>query len=355
MSVATNDLTKDLQQQVIAAHDSGTALAVVGGGTKRPWLGAYEGTTLCAAGHRGIVSYEPTELVMTARAGTPVAEISAVLADQNQLLAFEPPSFGAATTLGGVVACNHSGSRRPFAGAARDFVLGVRMINGKGEALRFGGEVMKNVAGYDVSRAMAGSFGTLGVLLDISLKVLPRPAAQLTIAREHGQQDAIRLMNQWAGQAYPITAAAFDGERVLLRLEGAQSAVRAAQRQLGGDAVADGPAFWQSLGNYSHGFFSGEGPLWRVSVAPAAPALQLAGKWLYDWCGGLRWYRGDARPEDIRAAAIKAGGHATCYRGCAGVSRFQPLNPLVMQLHHRIKQAFDPKGIFNRGLLYAQL
>ncbi len=353
--MADNDLTQDLQDQVKAAYESGTALAIVGGGTKQTWLGEYAGQAIHTAGHRGIVSYAPTELVITARAGAPLAEIHAALAEHDQTLAFEPPSYGSATTLGGVIACNHSGPRRPFAGAARDFVLGVRMINGTGEVLRFGGEVMKNVAGYDISRAMAGSFGTLGIMLDVSLKVLPRPPAQVTVAREQRAADAVQLMNRWAGESYPISAAAYDGERVLIRLEGAESAVRAAQKQLGGENVSDATVLWQSLGNQSHGFFSGSGALWRISVPPATLPLALPGKWLYDWCGGLRWYRGDARADEIRAAATTAGGHAICYRGCAGASRFQPLHPLMLQLHKRIKAAFDPKNIFNRGLMYQEL
>jgi len=192
-----DDMEPALQEAVRAAFAAGTALAIRGGGSKRFLTGEIQGTTLALAGHRGIVSYEPTELVITARAGTPLGEIEAALAERNQMLAFEPPHYGPTATLGGTIACNLSGPRRPYAGSARDFVLGTKIINGRGEVLKFGGQVMKNVAGFDVARLMAGSRGTLGVLLAISLKVLPKPAREITLRFETSAEEAIRRMNAW--------------------------------------------------------------------------------------------------------------------------------------------------------------
>lgn len=349
------DRSADLQAQVKDAVARSSCLAIYGGNSRTSWLGPIQGERLSTAEHRGVVNYAPTELVITARSGTTLAELDAVLKENGQMLAFEPGLFGPHSTIGGAIACNQSGPRRPFAGAARDFVLGSRILNGKGELLRFGGEVMKNVAGYDVSRGLAGSYGTLGVILELSLKVLPRPTFQLTLAREQSDREAIDHMNRWSAEPYPISAAAFDGERLLLRLEGAESAVRAAQKQLGGEVLSDGAALWQSLSNQSHGFFSGQGPLWRISVPPATAPLNLPGKWLYDWGGGLRWYRGSADVDAVRNTAMNAGGHAACFRDHGNTPRFQPLNPLLLQLHRRIKRAFDPESLFNRGLLFAEL
>lgn len=349
------DDSDQIRQQVLLAIENNTPLSLRGGGSKSAWFGIAEGAPLNLAGHRGIVNYEPTELVITARAGTPLEDINAILSEHRQMLPFEPPSFTAQSTLGGAIACNLSGARRPFAGAARDYVLGTKMINGKGELLRFGGEVMKNVAGYDVSRGLAGSFGTLGPILEISLKVLPAPPSQITIARNHTVVQALELMNRWAAEPLPLCAAAFDGERLYVRLEGAASAVTAAQRQLGGETINDAGPFWRSLSRCSHGFFGGDGPLWRISVPPASAPLNLPGKMLYDWCGGLRWYRGGASARQIREVASAARGHATGFRGIAQTERFHPLDPNVLALHKRIKTAFDPKGLFNRGLMYASL
>lgn len=347
----TADLTQDLAERVRAAHANGTPLTIVGGGTKA-WLGrALQGERLDVSGHRGIVSYEPTELTLTARAGTPLAEIEAALAERGQCLAFEPPHHGASATLGGTVACNLSGPARPYAGACRDFVLGVRLVNGQGEVLRFGGEVMKNVAGYDLSRLMAGAQGTLGVLLEVSLKVLPRPPAELTLALELDAAVAVDRFNAWAGQPLPITAACHVGERAYVRLSGAEAAVRAARQRLGGEVIEAGAAFWQSVRELEHGFFKAPGVLWRLSLPPAAP-VDLKLRQFIDWGGAQRWVVSDAELWDLAAAA---GGHATCIRGGRRDRVFQPLNPALLALHGRLKAAFDPRGILNPGRLYPEL
>jgi glycolate oxidase FAD binding subunit len=376
----SQDLTQSLADRVAAAQAAGSALRIQGGGSKT-WLGRrVAGEGLAVAGHRGILSYEPTELVITARAGTPLAEIKAALAERGQWLAFEPPHFdgqpdpdhrlggGLGATLGGTIACGLSGPARPYAGAARDFVLGVRIINGRGEVLRFGGEVMKNVAGYDLSRLMVGAQGTLGVLLEVSLKVLPRPATDLTLALELTAGEAIDRFNRWAGQPLPLSAACHDGERAYVRLAGSEAAVRAACARLGGEAVGAGADFWRGVRELSHAFFRSPEPLWRLSVPPTAPHDPRLGRQFIDWGGALRWIRGE-QPQWAAAQAV--GGHATYYgRGPAGQPDlqaggqagdppggqvFQALPPPLLALHQRLKAALDPRGILNPGRLYPDL
>lgn len=350
------DLSQGLQQQVRGAYEQGLPLHIRGSGSKDFYGRAINATLLDVAGHRGVVNYQPTELVITARAGTPLAEIEALLAAHGQMLAFEPPRFGGAGTIGGAIACGLSGPRRPYAGAARDFVLGCRLINGQGEILRFGGEVMKNVAGFDVARLMAGAFGTLGLLLEVSLKVLPRPEQQLTLAFALEQADAIGQMSRLSAQSLPLSAMQYSDGRLQLRLSGAESALRAAQTILGGEVVAEADRFWDESRDQSQRFFQADDPLWRLSLPPARPLPALPGDWLIEWGGAQRWLRSDGPAESIRLAASRAGGHASLFRG--GDRSAEPLQPLaaaVMQLQQRIKRAFDPGGIFNPGLLYRDL
>lgn len=347
------DQTDALRDAVVQAAAAGTPLSIVGGGSKNFYGRTASGQPLALAGHRGIVRYEPTELFVTARAGTPLREIEATLAERGQMLGFEPPHFGASATLGGAIACGLSGPRRPYAGAARDFVLGVRLLNGNGEVLRFGGEVMKNVAGYDVSRLMVGALGTLGVLLDLSLKVLPRPALELTLVQTCSSTRALTLCAQWSGQPHPVSATAWVDGALYVRLSGAASAVRTAAGQVGGEPVADGAAFWLALREQTHPFFAGAAPLWRIAVPPATPPLDVPDEGLWEWGGAQRWLRGDISAATIRAAAAAAGGHATLFRG--GDRRgevFHPLSPKLLELHRRLKQSFDPHGLFNPGRLY---
>lgn len=341
-----NDIAQQLAESVRQAAGAHLPLAIRGSGSKRFLTGESAGETLDVTGHRGIVNYEPTELVLTARAGTPLAEIETVLAEKNQMLAFEPPRFGERATLGGTIACNLSGPRRPWAGAARDFVLGTRIINGQGEILRFGGEVMKNVAGYDVSRLMAGARGTLGVLLQISLKVLPRPPREITLAFEMSADEALDRMNHWAGRPLPLSGACHSGGTLYLRLSGSDTAVRAAHSRLGGEIHERGAAYWEDLREHRRAFFQGQTPLWRLSVPPATPMLHLPGHWKLDWGGAQRWLRTSAAPEEICLAATAAGGHAQPWRGSP-----EPIEPssstALLGLHERLKLAFDPAGILN--------
>lgn len=348
------DHTLELQQQITQAARDGVALNLHGGNSKT-FLGRHViGAPLDLVQHCGIVDYEPRELVITARAGTRMSEINAALEQAGQMLAFEPPLFGAGATLGGVLSCGLSGPRRPYAGSARDFTLGCRMINGRGEVLRFGGQVMKNVAGYDLPRLMVGAYGTLGVLLEASLKVLPRPAARITLSYECDAAAAIRKMSGLLSQPYPVDAASFHGERCRVRLSGSAEAVRHARAQLGGDADPDGDAFWQALNEQGLSFFSAAPVIYRIMVKPNTPPLPIDGKWLLDWGGAQRWLATDQPAEVVRAQAAAAGGHVTVFRGGdRGGEVFPPADRTLLALMRRLKHSFDPQGIFNPGRLYA--
>lgn len=348
-------------QRAAARH---TPLCIRGGGTKDFYGLAAAGEILDTRGYAGIVAYEPTELYITARAGTPLADVEQAMDEHGQMLAFEPPHFAnnnSRATVGGMVAAGLSGPRRMQAGAVRDFVLGTTIIDGHGKVLRFGGQVIKNVAGYDVSRLMAGSLGTLGLIAEVTLKVLPKPVAEASLRFDTSQERALQQLNQWGGKPLPISASAWHDGVLTIRLSGAAAAVDAARRKLGGKALAppDATQFWQSLREQTHPFFAGPvtTPLWRLAVPPATPPLDLPGVQCIEWGGGLRWLRGDADPLTIRAAASTAGGHASLFRGtsdlkiAAGV--FQP--PPLWTLHRRIKDAFDPHRIFNPGRLYPGL
>jgi glycolate oxidase FAD binding subunit len=351
-----NDLTNNLQTRLLTAIETSTPLEIRGGGTKRFLGRTPSGLPLDVAGHMGIVNYQPKELVVTARCGTSLVEIEATLVEHGQMLPFEPPHFGPGATIGGTIACGLSGPARPYAGSARDLVLGTRILNGRGQVLRFGGEVMKNVAGYDLSRLMTGAFGTLGVLLDVSLKVMPIPAARKTLFIEQPAQKAIRLMNDWAGKPIPITATCYDGERLYVRLAGAATAVAQAAEAIGGEAIANQDELWNNqIREQGHGFFAGEEPLWRLSLPSATPPLELPGRQLIEWGGAQRWYRGKLEAEAIRAAAAKAGGHATLFRGGdRSAEVFQPPASPLMSIHRNLKQAFDPDGLLNPGRLFAE-
>jgi glycolate oxidase FAD binding subunit len=363
LSLQSSDLTAELAEQVRAAAVARRPLAVRGAGTKA-FLGRdTRAETPCepleVGGHTGILNYQPEELVITARSGTTLVVVEAALAERGQQLPFEPPHFGPGATLGGTIACGLSGPARPYAGAARDLVLGARVLTGRGEVLRFGGEVMKNVAGYDVSRLMAGAYGTLGVLLDLSLKVLPVPALTRTRVQACGESEALGLMKCWAARPLPITATCWDGEGLWVRLAGAEQGVLAAAAAIGGEPV-DEPAalaLWaQKVREQGHGFFAGDLPLWRLSLPPAAPPLGLPGKQLIEWGGAQRWLRSDAAPERIRSTAAAAGGHATLFRGGDRTGEvFHPLPEALMVLHRNLKAAFDPQGILNPGRLYRGL
>jgi glycolate dehydrogenase FAD-binding subunit len=341
-----------LIERIRAAHADGTPLIIQGGGSKTFYGNPDEGEVLGTRALSGVVDYQPNELVLTAQAGTPLVEIEALLAENRQMLAFEPPHFGGAATLGGSIAAGLSGPRRPYAGSARDFVLGVRMIDGTGQALRFGGQVIKNVAGYDVSRLMVGALGTLGLLTEVSLKVLPRPAAEATLQFELDEAGAIENMNRWAGQPLPLSATSWHAGLLTVRLSGAESAVHAAQTRLGGELLHDAASFWQRLRDQATPFFD-KRPLWRLAVKPTTPPLHLGDAEWIEWGGAVRWLASGLPAATLRETAKTAGGHATLFRGNAPADgAFAPLTPALSCLHRNLKQRFDPKGILNHGRLY---
>jgi len=360
MLAANEDtLLRQFADRIRSAADAGGKLRLRGGGTKDFYGCALSGEAFDTREYSGVVSYEPTELVVTARCGTPLTELEAMLAAEKQMLSFEPPHFGAGATLGGCVAAGLSGPRRaangPAYGAVRDYVLGCRLMDGRGDALRFGGQVMKNVAGYDVSRLIAGSMGTLGLILEISLKVLPLPVARATLKFAMTESETLARLNELGGRPLPVTATMWHSGELYLRLEGAAAAVDAACVKLGGARLDEGGAalFWQGVREHTGPFFGGPDPLWRLSVASTAGPITLDGTQLIEWGGALRWWKTDADAAAVRKAAKAAGGHATLFRGSERSSGvFAPLDPVLAKLHRNLKAAFDPAGVFDHGRLY---
>jgi glycolate oxidase FAD binding subunit len=348
-----DDLADGFAQTIRAASERGEVLSLRGSGSKAFYGNPCQGAVLEVAGYRGIVQYEPTELVVTARAGTTLVDVEATLAEAGQMFAFEPPRLGPSATVGGCVATGLSGPRRPYAGSVRDFVLGVRMIDGRGTDLSFGGRVMKNVAGFDLSRLAVGSMGTLGLLLEVSFKVLPRPMEEVTLRFEMEEPQAVEAMNRWAGSPLPMSATCHWGHCLTLRLSGAAPALASARAKLGGERVDDGPAFWTAVREQTLEFFTGTKPLWRLSVKSTTQPLNLLGEQLIEWGGALRWLASDLPADVVRTAAANSGGHATLFRARGSAAPiFHPLPPLLLALHRRLKRAFDPHGILNPGRMF---
>jgi glycolate oxidase FAD binding subunit len=383
MSHAAQDL-QTIVERIKAAANAATPLRIKGGGSKDFYGHALQGDILDTTGLSGITSYEPSELVVTVKAGTPLAELEAALAEKNQCLPFEPPHFASGTTVGGMVAAGLSGPSRASSGSVKDFVLGVNVVNGKGEALRFGGTVMKNVAGYDVSRLMAGSMGTLGLITEVSLKVLPIAPAEVTLKFECPQPEAINMLNAWGAQPLPLNASCWlqeAGKGVLyVRLRGAVAAVDSAVQKMGGHTcreytgilqnAASGNATvaadWQALRNQTMDFFKLQGDecLWRLSVPDTAPDLQL-GDTLVEWHGAQRWVKLPySKVSNIRSKVNAVGGNAILFVANKAINTsasienrviFNPLKPPLDRIHRELKRQFDPAGIFNRGRMFADM
>lgn len=353
-----SDLTNELIAQVRDAVEAKETLAISAGCSKT-FMGRQIETdrTIDVSGHTGIVSYQPVELVMTARAGTTLAEIESALAENNQMLACEPPRFGGKATLGGTLAANVSGPGRPWYGSIRDHVLGVTLINGESEQLRFGGQVMKNVAGYDLSRLQAGAMGGLGLMTEISLKVLPKPATTRTLKFTMDQAEAIQRMNSMSGQPKPITAAYWSSGELFVRLAGAASAVDATTESWGGEELASDVALalWSDLQDQQLAIFNAD-KVWRFSMKSSADVLPIEGDSLINWGGAERWYVGDHSFDRMVALAEGAGGQVSLYRGGDRTDEvLHPVNPSIQSLQQRIKASVDPQGVFNPGRAFGWL
>lgn len=355
---------QDLQARIKDAATADCKLCIRGHGSKDFYGEAPQGEAFSTLDFAGISAYEPSELVVTAKAGTAIAELEALLAEKGQHLPFEPPRFGGRGTVGGMVAAGLSGPARAATGSVRDHVLGLTLINGRGEAMNFGGTVMKNVAGYDVSRLMAGSMGILGLVAEVSIKVLPRPVAGATLRFEMDQVDALKTLNRWGGQPLPIQASAWWEGALILRLAGAAAAVDTARRALGGETIPPELAlpFWEGLRDQRDEFFlgaeravQGGARLWRIATPQTAPVLHLPGEQLVEWGGAQRWLTTPASNTQVREAAAAMGGHATLYRTLdkrGGV--FAPLSAPLLRIHRELKKSFDPQGVFNPGRLYPE-
>ncbi|MEL0082893.1 MAG: glycolate oxidase subunit GlcE [Gammaproteobacteria bacterium] len=348
------DMTPQLLERITEARQTGQRLVICGQQSKHFYAGVARGEPLDIRGHRGVIDYEPGDLVITARSGTPLTELEPILAEQGQCLGFEPPRFTvngvASGTLGGAVAAGVSGPRRPWAGAARDFVLGVTMVNGRGERLHFGGQLIKNVAGFDVPRLMAGSLGTLGLLLDISIRVVPIRPRELTLSQPLSMEQALAKMTEWQRLPLPISGLVYHQGELSIRLSGTPQGVEAAQRLVGGDERGEATEWWSMLRDQNLPWFQGAEPLWRVSCAAAAKladSAELKGEWLLDWGGAQRWYRGEAAAAALADYADQIDAQLTCFRGGDRHSPMVLLSPELVGVHRQLKQAFDPDGVFD--------
>lgn len=363
---------EQLIKQVQNAYQQQAPLHICGGGSKSFLLEplaikkASVEEKIDLSRYTGIVNYRPSELTLTALAGTPLSEIKESLAGKGQMLAFEPPQFNSSATLGGAIACGLSGPRRPYSGAARDFVLGCQIINGKGELLNFGGEVMKNVAGYDLSRLMVGAYGTLGVILQVSLKVLPVPKQEQSLAIRCTDKAAFQYLQQWIRCGQPISAACYYEEQLHIRLSGADKSVSVAVQNIVDELANHAtqqtitPQFWQQLNDQELDFFQDSQPLWRLSLPAAAAPISIAGQQLIDWGGALRWLKTDADSAEVRQEAQRLGGQAQLFRRVENgsieqIQRHHPISEGLFKLQQRVKEAMDPKQILNPGYLFPQL
>jgi glycolate oxidase FAD binding subunit len=341
-----------LSLRVKSAAESKTPLRLMGGGTHASLAASSHGEPLDLSTLSGVIAYEPSELVITVGAATPIAKVQSLLAEHKQMLAFEPLLGEGRSTVGGVVAAQRGGPRRWLAGAVRDHLLGLRLIDGMGKQLTFGGQVIKNVAGFDVTRLQAGAWGSLGIITEVSFKVLPTPQEERTLQFEMDQAQAIQEMNRWAGKPLPLSASSWDQGILRVRLSGVSAAIELACQTMGGERLPERAALyhWESLRERTHPFFDAGGTLWRLSLPPTLKPLDLPGATLWEWGGGQRWLRSEAPADLIRKEVNEQGGHAFLMHGSdSGVPVFHPLTPVLRSLHQNLKNTFDPLGILNPG------
>lgn len=353
-----SEFIQNLRTSIQAANNSQQPLHIQGGGSKQ-----FYGNDITAnpaakpldvSDNRGIIEYEPSELYITARNGTLISEVESILDTNQQMLPFEPAQFTRTSTLGGTVACGLSGPRRPYASAMRDCVLGVNIVNGNGEYLKFGGRVMKNVAGYDASRLMCGAFGTLGVITQVSLKVIPSPHAEMTLAMEVNASEALKMMHHWTQTQLPISATFFNDDILYVRLAGHEKTINKVHQRLGGEIVTSNKAFWEQIKNQQIDFFDSEQPLWRCIVPSNTPSNGIEGTLCMEWNGGLRWIKSQADSAIIMHQCRAAGGYATLFKSKHKTQDcLSEPNSALKQLHINLKNAFDPNHILNPGRMYS--
>jgi len=361
IEIHKDDQSKALQKQVQNAINTNQALNIQGGNSKSFYGNVNPSNDyqiLDVSQHTGIDDYDPTELAITVRAGTRIRDLEALLAEHQQMLPFEPPCYSEDATIGGAIASGISGPRRAYTGSARDTILGVQIINGEGEIANFGGQVMKNVAGYDISRLMVRSMGTLGVILNVSLRLLPKPQHEITLQFEASQQDALAYFRLLRKQQQIISASAWFEDNVYLRLSGTQQAVQYSTKKLTGSEMSNSEQFWKELKDQKNDFFrQDKKPLWRLSLPAATPVISsLEDNLLIEWGGALRWVHSNSPANIIHSIANKHGGYATLFKGdVPDTPCFPPLEPALFKLHKQLKNKMDPKGIFNPCRLYESL
>jgi glycolate oxidase FAD binding subunit len=358
VAIAQVNLEEDLQSQIELVSANGAPVKIIGGNSKAFYGHAVDALDIDVSGHSGIVDYDPAELVITLRAGCKLKEVESLLAEKSQMFGFEPPHFGDEATIGGMVASGLTGPRRAFSGAIRDFILGVKLLNGRGEIVNFGGRVIKNVAGFDVSRLMVGALGTLGILLEVSIRVIPKFEAETTLLFEHSDAQAhIDWINQQRRLPYPISASVWYQGQTKIRLSGSQQGIDSACQDLGGDNKIESDETWSGLKEQSHSFFGQVKTIARVSVPSVEPDFLTAESQLIEWGGAQRWIEApQARLDQLKQQAQYHRGTVCAYRGYdSHVDMFHSPTEAIMALHRNLKSSFDPAGIFNPGRLYAGL
>jgi glycolate oxidase FAD binding subunit len=349
-----SDFIRTLCTSIQQANSSKQSLQLSAGGSKSFYGNQIFAPPLDVSANIGIVDYEPSELYISARNGTLLSEIESTLEASNQMLPFEPPHFTSQATLGGTVACGLSGPRRAYANSMRDCILGTNIVNGKGEYLQFGGNVMKNVAGYDVSRLMCGAFGTLGILTQISLKVIPKPQSEITIAIEVNQNEALETMNAWMQTQLPISATYFNNDVLYVRIAGLEKTTKKVHENIGGERFQDSDTFWKNIKDHQADFFQTDLPIWRVIIPSNTPVLSISGESCLEWNGGLRWIKSSEDAQHIINQCQTANGHATLFKAKTKANDCLPsISPKLQNLHLNLKSSFDPNHILNPGRMYS--